>query len=144
MFFRTDSKSCSENLFFEKFWKILSNLKKFANDHHGDAIFFTVFFCHQKVTKFCSKFFLGNFLLKNGITVVRAKTHFLGKRQKFLVGGVAGGAKIWQDEKKLLVWRESKNFYLNQNQKSYVTLKLANSKVLKNIVASPPLKRKLP
>ena len=40
----------------------LHDFKTFANDHLGDAIFLQLCFCHQKVTKFCSIFFLGNFL----------------------------------------------------------------------------------
>jgi len=35
--------------------------------------------------------------------LVGEKRTFLG-RQKFLANGVAGGVKIWPDEKKLLVW----------------------------------------
>ena len=75
--------------------------------------------------------------------LVPKKRTFLG-RQKFLADYVAGGPKIWPGEKKLLVWPgSSRIFYLNQKQKSYVTLKSVNSKFLKNRVA-PPLKRTLP
>ena len=74
---------------------------------------------------------------------VPKKSKILG-RQKFLADGVAGGPKIWPGKKKLLVWPGSSRIcFLNQKQKSYVTLKLANSKFLKNMVA-PPLKRTLP
>ena len=63
------------------------------------------------------------------------KQNFLG-RQKFLADGVAGGSTIWPDHKKMLVWPGSSTiFYLNQKQKSYVTLKLVNSEFMKNMVA---------
>ena len=64
--------------------------------------------------------------------------HSFGERQKFLPDGVAGGSKIWPGEKNYLVWPGSSTiFYLNQKQKSYVTLKLVNSEFVKNMVASP-------
>ena len=89
-------------------------------------------------------FWISSFLAKTkggaGHLVPKKRT-FLG-RQIFLADYVAGGPKIWPGEKKLLVWPgSSRIFYLNQKQKSYVTLKSVNSKFLKNRVA-PPLKRR--
>ena len=69
--------------------------------------------------------------------LVPKKRTFLG-RQKCLADYVAGGPKIWPGEKKLLVWPgSSRIFYLNQKQKSYVTLKSVNSNFLKNRVGPP-------
>ena len=69
--------------------------------------------------------------------LVQKKHTFLG-RQKFLADGVAGSPKIWPGGKKLLVWPGSSRIcFLNQKQKSYVTLKSVNSKFLKNMVAPP-------
>ena len=63
------------------------------------------------------------------------KTKFFGATE-ILADGVAGGSKIWPDHKKMLVWPGSSTiFYLNQKQKSYGTLKLVNSKFLKNMAA---------
>ena len=74
---------------------------------------------------------------------VGEKCSFLG-RQKFLADGVTGGSKIWPGKKNYLVWPGFLTiFYLNQKQKSYVTLKLVNSEFVKNMVA-PPLKRIIP
>jgi hypothetical protein len=69
--------------------------------------------------------------------LVRKKHTFLGQ-QKFLADGVAGDPKIWPGGEKLLVWPGSSRIcFLNQKQKSYVTLKSVNSKFLKNMVAPP-------
>ena len=85
-------------------------------------------------------FWISSFLAKTkggaGHLVPKKRT-FLG-RQKFLADYVAGGPKIWSGEKKLLVWPgSSRIFYLNQKQKSYVTLKSVNSNFLKNRVGPP-------
>ena len=55
--------------------------------------------------------------------------------KNFLADEVAGGSKIWPNDKKYLVWPESSTiFYFKQKQKSYVTLKLVNSEFVKNMV----------
>ena len=74
---------------------------------------------------------------KGGRSPSGGENGLLGGDRKFWP---MGGAKIWPDEKKLFVWpASSRIFYLNQKQKSYVTLKSGNSKFLKNMVAPPPL-----
>ena len=89
------------------------------------------------LSKIKKKIWISSFLAKTkggAGHLVRKKHTFLGQ-QKFLADGVAGDPKIWPGGEKLLVWPGSSRIcFLNQKQKSYVTLKSVNSKFLKNMV----------